>query len=560
MLQKVKRGANTLAITVAMLALTVPAFGQGAPPGAATPTQAGSAPVVKKLSVNDAVQMALEQNLDLQVERVNPRVQDMSIASVKATWAPNLTSSLSTGSQNSPAGNVFTGATTLTNDSLGWSIGANQLLPWGGRYDVSWASARAQSNSLFDNINPRLTSSLNLSVTQPFLRNFRIDSTREQLIVTRKNREISDVQLRQTVLVTTRSVRNAYWDLSYARSSRIVQQQSLDLAKESLKNNEARVRIGTMAPIDIIQAQAEVASREEAVIRADLTVAQAEDRLRTLIMDPQTPDFWNMTFELTDVPVLQPAVVDVDAAVQRAWAQRTDLTVERKALEQNDVQLRYMHNQMKPDVSLNVRYGLTAQGGTLLNIDYADILNPVLVGPVNSVGYGSMYQTLLQRQYPLWSVGVTFGYPIGNSTADANYARAKLQYGQQQTQLRSAELTVATQVRDAARTVNANLKRVESTRASRDLQEKKLEAEQKKFAAGMSTFFFVLQAQRDLAQAQDSELLALLQYTRSVVDLETVQEAPLSGIGGLSIATGGSTMTGSTTTGSTTTGSTSGGQ
>jgi outer membrane protein len=547
MVEQVTRGARIAVGAVALLALSVSVFGQdvsahgtgGRLPGQQA-AQAAGTPVVKKLSVDDAVQMALEQNLSLQVQRVNPRIQDLTIASVRTAWTPNVTSSFSNGSADSPSGNIFSGTgITQTSDSLAWSFGANQLLPTGGNYQVSWGSSRAKTNSLFDNINPRLNSSLSASFTQPLLRNFRIDNTRQQLQISRKNREISDVQLRQTVLGTIRNVKSAYWTLSYSVSSLKVQEQSLDLANESLRNNEARVRIGTMAPIDIIQAQAEVASREESVIRAQAAVAQAEDSFRALIMDPQTANFWEMKFDLTDSPTFEAQPVDVDAAVRKALDARTDLVQQKKTIEENDITLRYMQNQIRPDVNVNVKYGVSAQGGTALAYDYSNVLNPVFLGQLGAVGYGSMFKSLLKNDYPQWSFALTFGYPIGNSTAETNLVRARLQYGQAQTQLRAAELTVVTQVRDAARQVTTNQKRVESTRASRELQEKKLEAEQKKFAAGMQTTFFVLQAQRDLAQARDLELSAILDYTRSLVDFETVQQAPTFGGSGGGITIGG---------------------
>jgi outer membrane protein len=532
MCEQVKPGARIGSVLlVAVLALSVSVSGQGVSGGGTGQSPDGqSGSQTMKLSVDDAVAMALEQNLNLQVERVNPQVQEMSIASARAAWTPNLTSGFSDGSSNQPNGNIFSGTTTTqTNDNFQFSLGASQQLPWGANYSVSWNNARSKSNLLGNFTNPSLTANLSASYTQPLVRNFRIDGAREQLQISQKNREMSEVQLRQTVLNTARSVKTAYWDLSYYVSSLAVQRQSLDLAQESLRNNEARVKIGTMAPIDIIQAQAEVASREESVISAEAAVARAEDRLRSLIMDPQTPGFWDATFDLTDSPTFEATEVDVQAAIQNALSKRTDLINDRKSLEENDITLRYMRNQILPDVNLTASYRLSAQGGTRINYDYTDILNPVVIGK-DQISYGSVLRSLLRNDYPAWSFSVQFGYPIGKSAAETNLARAKLQYSQQQTQLRAAELNVVTQVREAARQVNANRKRVESTRASRELQEKKLDAEQKKFAAGLQTTFFVLQAQRDLAQARNAELQAILDYTRSLVDFQTVQEAPLGGM------------------------------
>jgi outer membrane protein TolC len=540
MFEQVTRGARITLFSVALLALSVSVFGQDVSAGGTGGQQSGQAagsPVVRKLSVDEAVQMALEQNLDLQVERINPRLRDLSIATAKTVWTPNVTSGLSDGNSTTPNYNIYgASGSTLSSQQLQWSFGASQQLPWGGNYQVTWGSQRLKSNNAFDLTNPVLVSTVSATYTQPFLRNLKIDGARRQLLISRKDREISDVQLRQTVLATIRNVKNAYWNLSYYVSSLAVQQQSLDLARESLKNNEARVRIGTMAPIDIIQAQAEVASREEAVIRAQAAVAQAEDQFRGLIMDPQSPNFWIMKFELTDAPSFQAQSVDVDAAVRRALDARTDLVQQKKTLEENDLTLRYLHNQTLPDVNFQAKYSMTAKGGTTYDYDRNGALTGTTV-----VGYGSVLSSVLRRDLPTWSFAVQVNYPIGNSSAEANLAAAKLQMDQARTQLRAAELSVVTQVRDAARQVMTNQKRVESTRASRELQEKKLEAEQKKFAAGMQTTFFVLQAQRDLAQARNAELQAILDYTRSLVDFETVQQAPTYGgsSGGVTISTGG---------------------
>lgn len=538
MSEQVKRGARIAVFFVLLLSAAASVSGQAAPGAAAGRQQAPPAsPVVKKLSVDEAVQMALEQNLDLQVQRLAPKIQDLNIATARTAWTPTLTTGLSNTSSAAPNYNIYTASgSTLNTDQLQWSFAANQQLPWGGNYNATWGNMRVKTNNAFDLTNPVLSATLSGTYTQPLLRNFRIDAARQQLLVSKKNREISDVQLRQTVLSTVRNVKSAYWSLSYYVSALKVAQQTLDLARESLKNNEARVRIGTMAPIDIIQAQAEVASREEAVIQAQAALDQAEDQFRALIMDPQTPGFWNMTFELTDAPTFQAQEVDVDAAVRKALEARTDLVQQRKNLEASDVSLRYMHNQTLPDVNLQARYSMTAKGGTSFN--YSP--DGVLLG-TTQVGFGSVMRSVFARDLPTWSFAMQVNYPIGNSSAEANLARARVQYSQAQTQLRSAELSVVTEVRNAARQVTSNQKRVESTRASRELQEKKLEAEQKKFAAGMQTTFFVLQAQRDLAQARNAELQAILDYTRSVVNFETVQQAPAfgGGGGGVVVSSGG---------------------
>jgi len=539
--------AQAIVLAVAMLGL--PAFVFGQPPAAQQPPAKAQAAAgeTRRLSVNDAVQLALEQNLNIQVQRLSPQMQDLNVAQVRTAYTPNFSTTFSTSSTDSPVGSFLAGAATkLTQENFLANVSANQLFSWGGSYSVSWDSSRGKSNSLFSSPNPALRSTLNLNYTQPLVRNFKIDSVRQQLLITGKNREISDVQLRQTVLSTLRDVKNAYWELEYANQSLIVQRQSLDLARESLKNNQERVRIGTMAPIDIVEAQAEVAQREESVILAEAEVSRAEDRLRTLIYDPSTPGFWNLRLELTDHPAFDARPIDLEAAVRNALDKRTDLAQARKSLEASDINIRYFRNQALPDVSVQANYGLSGQGGTA--IEYGSGFPPSIIGQ-SSTSYGSVLRTLLGNDFPSWTVGVTVGYPIGQSSAQAGLARAKLQYSQVQLQIRNTELQIASQVREAARQVNTNLKRVDATRASRELSEKRLEAEQKKFAAGMSTSFLVFQAQRDLAVARNSELRATLDYNQSLVDFETVQEAPIgvSAGSGLVVDTGAASLTGAAT-------------
>ena len=502
-----------------------------APPA---PQAAQDAPA-RRLSLDEAVRLALEQNLTLQVQRLEPQLQDLVTEAVKTAWTPDISSTLLTQSSTSPVSSFFSGATDkLVNDRFSWSVQAAQNLPWGGNYDVQWGNLRTKTNSVFDSPNPAISANLTGRYSQPLLRNFKIDSTRQQLLISKKNREMTDVQLKQTVLVTIRAVKSAYWDLAYAIGNLKVQQQSLDIARESLRNNKSRVSIGTMAPIDIIQAEAEVARNEESVIVAEAQITRSEDTLRQLIFDPKVSDVWNTRLELTDPPVFEAQDVNVDAAVKVALERRTDITNARKSLEATNINIRYFKNQTLPDLNLQAGYGMTGQGGTVTDFQ-PDTFPPVPISVV-TIPYSEVLSRMVSNDFPNWSVAVTVGYPLGKSSAEAALARAKVSYSQSELQLRSLEQLVTAQVRETARTLNTNRKRVEATRASRALAERRLEAEQKKFQAGMSTNFEVIQAQRDLASARNAELQAILDYNRSIVDFETVQEAPLNG-GGIGLAT-----------------------
>ena len=176
---------------------------------------------VLNLSVDEAVTRALEQNVDLRVERLNPQIQDMSVAEARSVYAPTLTTAFFGNNADSPAAGFLSGAgdqNVVTDRFVQDTVGVNQLVPWlGGSYSASWDGSRATSNSIFSSFDPRLRSNLRLSYSQPLLRNFGIDTPRQQIEITRANRELSDIQLRRTVVLTQRNVRNAYWQLVFTQ-------------------------------------------------------------------------------------------------------------------------------------------------------------------------------------------------------------------------------------------------------------------------------------------------------------------------------------------------------
>ncbi|MGC4082196.1 MAG: TolC family protein [Vicinamibacterales bacterium] len=498
--------------------------------GAAPVVAQDQAAAVRTLSVDDAVKLALEQNLGIQIERVNPQIEDVAVAQARSYWVPTLSTTLQNNSQNTPSSSFLSGGQAkITDTRFSTQFGVSQLLPTGASYSFAWNSARATSTNLFTNFDPLLSSNVAFNITQPLLRGRTIDSYRQLLQTTRKDREAADVNLEATIAMTTRNVKNAYWDLAYARENLQAQQASLDLAKRALADNEKRVQIGTMAPIDIVEAQSEVARNEEAVIVAEAAIKQAEDRLRALVLNPSSPDFWTTALEPSEPMPFRPVSVDVDGAVRKAIESRTDVQLAKNSLEKSDINLRYFRSQVLPDISANVAYQSNAVGGSQLT-PLTSITGSVGPRPVIAErSYGSVLGDVFSSAYPTWTVGVTMSYPLGGNTQETNLARAKLQYSQAQAQLKNLEMQIGTQVRDAARQVLTNAKRVDSARAARDLAEQKLAAEEKKFAAGIQISFFVFQAQRDLAQARTNEIKAIADYNKSVVDFEAVQSTTLTG-------------------------------
>ena len=489
---------------------------------------------VRRISIDDAVRLAMEQNLGIKIQRFDPQIQDTGVSLAHSLWQPNFQTTVTRQAQTQAATSALAGGSTVNNGTFASNVGLNQTLPWGGSYNVAWNSSRLTTNNLFSSFSPQLTSNLNAQYTQPLLRNFQIDSIRQQVAISKKVRDLSDIQLDSIITQTLRAVRNAYWDLSYSINNLKAQQESLALSRQSLKDNQKRVEIGTMAPIDIVQAQAEVATNESAVIVAEAAIKQAQDALRALVLDPGTPEFWNVAFEPSDAPSFDARSIDLDGAVRNALDKRADVRAAKNALEQSDINIKYYANQIKPDVNANIGYNPIGVGGTQLSaVDFSTIATGG--SPTRTIvadrGFGSVLGDVFQSQYPTWTFGVTVGYPLGANTAHANLARVKLEYDQAQAQLKNMQLQVTTQVRSAARNVQSNQQLVQSARASRELQEKKLEAEEKKLAAGMSSPFFVVQAQRDLSLARTVEIRAISDYNKSLVDFEAVQQVPINGGG-----------------------------
>ena len=501
------------------------------PPVQALPSQmpsgvANGTPV----SMEEAVRMALENNLGLKSERLNPEIQSYAVARARAAYAPALISSFSRSNSATPPTDFLSsgkGVTVITSGNLFSQGGLQQLTPWGGSYLVTFDGARGTSDAPRNPYPLSLRSNMSGIFNQPLLRNFKIDATRQQLLLARDQQTVSDLQLQQRITQTSRNVRAAYYNLVGAIAGLEVAQGSLALARESLKNNQTRVEVGTMAPIDITSAQAEVASNEEAVIIQESAIQSGQDQLRTLIMNPSLPGFWTTTFKPVDQPQLARREIDVDAAVKNALANRTDIQQLKKQMNSTEINLKYAQNQKLPGVDLQARYGVTGIGGTQNQYDPTGISSDIVGTSVR--GFGDVVRDVFGNNFRTWSVALNVSYPLGTSPAEAAFAGTKLQRRQEQTLLDQLEMGVTTEVREAARAVNTNLKRVDATRQAREFAQQRLDAENKRFSVGLSTTFELFQAQRDLARAQQNELRATIDYNQALVDFEAVQVSPISG-------------------------------
>jgi outer membrane protein TolC len=490
---------------------------------------------VIRLTLDDAVKFALDRNLDIAVQRLNPQINDIAIASIRTVYHPSLTSTFSGASTTTPnsssiQGSQVAGVPIVTGASV-FNGGVAQAVPWGGgSFAVALNNSRNTTTSLNTLYNPTYNTFWSGTYTQPLLRNFGIDSTRQQLGVTKINRDISDVQLKATIANTLSNVRNAYWDYVFAVQAVDVAQQSVNLAEQLVKDNQTRVEVGTMAPIDVVQAQSQSATARQNLAVAVQTRNTSELALKRLIVNGTQDTNWSAQLDPVDRPDFRPEAIDVEGSVRRALADRTDLDIARKTVAENDITLKYLNDQLKPQLDFVGSYGLVGLGGS--QYQFAEGATGVNRVPIGSLpgGYSDALTNLFGASNPRWTMQLNFSYPLGQSSQEASVARAKVQLNQVNAQMKQIELQVATDVTNAAVTAQSNVDRVQAAQAARELAQKQLEAEQSKFEVGMSTNYNVIQSQRDLATAQNNELQSVLNYRKSLVELERLQQTTLSNL------------------------------
>src|SRR5262252_6326941 len=318
---------------------TTPTPGTAAPSRPAVQARPGTTGV-QSLTLDDAVKAALDHNLNIEVTRLNPQINDLAYATIASTYNVALTSQVSTQSQTTPSTNSIAGGGAGTAVEAGSTIfngGITQNMRWGGGgYVLTLNNNRNTTNSTISTFNPTYNTNWSAQYTQPLLRGMRTDLTRQQLKVTKLTRDITDIELKALITNTLSSVREAYWNYVFAVQSVDVAQQSVDLAAQLVNDNQTRVQVGTMAPIDVIQAQSQLATARQNLAAAQSTMYTSELALKQLIVAGTADPLWNSTVDPIDRPVFTPENIDVQAAVRRAMSERTDLAIAKKNVEAND--------------------------------------------------------------------------------------------------------------------------------------------------------------------------------------------------------------------------------
>jgi outer membrane protein TolC len=517
---------RTLATTLAVagLAATPLSAQQGRAPQqqVLTTPQAPPQGETLRLTMTDAVTMALEMNLQLKSDRMDVDVAAQGVAGAKSVYLPVLTSNLNRQSGKSVPSDFTQGLTDITSRGLSVSATLGQQVPWyGGNYSVSWQGSRNDQVGGISSFNPRLSSFMSLNFTQPLLQDLRIDSQRFGVQQSERLRAIADLTLQQRLVQTEAQVKNAYLSLIAAVEGRKVAQQNMDIAEKSLQNAKARVAVGQSPQIDVIQADARVAGIREGVIAADGAIGTAEDNLRQLILDPNRPDYWTVHLEATDTIQLTPFQVDVDAAIKNALANRLDLISFKRNMEITDLRMNLNKNATLPSIDFNARY--SAQGTAGTQFEFGSGFPPPITSRTDR-SFGSALGDTILGAYPSWQVGVTVGYPIGQTGAKVAVATTQIQKRQQELDLHNFELQVVRDVREAARQVRNSFERVQAAVAAREASEAQLRAVDRQFEVGIGTTLDQQVRQQELATALNRELAAKIDYNRALINLERVQK------------------------------------
>jgi len=465
------------------------------------------------LSLDTAMQIALENNLDLRAARMSPQAVDYQLTGARAAFNPRITSSYAYNNAQTANNSTLEGSANVSNLSQRFNGGVSQLMPWyGGTVTASFNNTRSTTNSTTSLFNPNYQSNLSVNYTQPLLAGFKIDNTRNQLRTLAVTRQVADLTLLSTIENTKANVRTAYWNLRQAIEQIEIQRRALDLARRLFEDNRVKVEIGTLAPIDTVQPEAQVATAEQGLLNAEITWKTAQLSLKRLLANGPDDDIYRATINPTETPALSISSVDIEGAVARATAERTDVLTSRKNIESAQLTLEVTRNQTKPQLDLTGGYSVAGQGGSKL-----------FQGNRLPGGVGDAFGQVFGLDYPNWNFGFNFTYPLGMAQAKANYARAVLLLEQQEAQLKATELTISSDVTNAGLAVENTYKQFQAAVKNREAQERNTDAAQTRFDVGMSTNYEVVQAQNNLTASRLTELSRLIAYLNAIAEFDRIQ-------------------------------------
>ncbi len=466
------------------------------------------------LTLEEAVELALRQNLGLSIERFNRTRSALAVGQTLGIYDLLASASLYAEDQQSP---TITRLQASESSLQRFNFSLGQIFPTGGELTVGVTNSRNESNSPFTTVNPGFNSGLEFNLNQPLLRNFGRLATERQLLVARNRSAASSEEFERQVGLIVQQVINAYWNLVGARQQLVVAQESMSLASELNNRNRIQVEVGTMAPLELVQSEAAIAEREEGIITAQSDRGDAEDTLRRLLNLPEG-ELWGTEIRPATDPAIEHTPIDVQAAIQTALQERPELRVQQLDIEQARIQSAFARNQERPTLDLDLGYGFSGAGGDVIvrDDDTGEVIDTV------PGGFGDAFDQVSGFDFRGWTAQLTFGFPLQNRGARATRVIADLDLERAESALEDARNAIITEVRGAARRVETAAKQIDAARASKVFQERNLDAERKRYENGMSTSFQITQIQEDLTQARSREVNAIINYRTALAEYQRV--------------------------------------
>ena len=466
------------------------------------------------LTLNDAIQIALQNNQDLNVSVNAAQASQFALFQNTGIYDPLVTANSFRAHNDAPTSTALAGAEVLRQDTVDAALGISQLTPWGGTATFGLVGNRTLSNSSFSNINPALTAGLSLGISQPLLRNFGTRATNILIDTSRNTRDAAYQTFVRSVQVTIDTVEQAYWDLVYARANLAVKQEAVGIATELNRITRIKIDVGSLAPIDIVQTEVGIATAEQDVINAEGVLGVAEDQLRrTLNFEATTTT--TTPIIATDEIRVERQPYDLAAGLTGALEHRPEIVAQNFVVSSDQMRYDYWENQTLPQLDLVAGYGKSGLSGkTFLTDPNGQLVQPPQV--LSNTNWFNAADQLFTDNFKNWRVGFVFSYPIFNRTARGARGVAEFNLETEKANLTVLEQNVVQNVRNAHRVIDTASRQIDAAAKGRELAERNLDAARKKYDNGMTTSFEVSQIQVQLSDAQSRELNALAIYRKAV--------------------------------------------
>jgi outer membrane protein TolC len=480
---------------------------------------------VLSFSLEDCIVKAMKDNLTLAVEVYNPDLADASLAKAKEFFLPRLDLGYGDERTKNPSYWWLDQAAVVATKHTDYSVSVVQQIPTGGNFSLGLTGYTSNTTAGFQIMNPTYGSTLSFNLTQPLLRGFGFNVSRREVIVARNNLDISEDQFQCVLMDTIYKVQEAYWNLVYSIEDYKVKQQSLQLARDLLTKNKKEVEVGKLAPIEILNAETVVASREADILQAEALIKRNEDVLKDLLYLSKEEEMSTGRIVPLDKPSFIRRDISLDQALKEALEKRPELRMKKISIETNKLNMGVAKNQTLPSLDLQFSYWSPGLSGDRILYENGDPFQGV-IGKEKGSPSGSL-RDAFKLLYNNWNVALTLSIPLSSFTTRADYVRAKMELEKSQLELENTEKQVFLEVRDAVRDIETNAKRVQAYRLARELAEQRLEAEVKKLSVGLTTNYFVLQYQEELGRERSLELKSLIDYNLAWSRLEKAVGASL---------------------------------